>query len=85
MGATETYLQPGAYIDSGHPAVIAFARQRVRGATELERAVSLYYAVRDEIRYNPFLDFTTESAYRASTCLEAGEDCRVLFNGTKIV
>jgi len=73
MGATETYLQPGAYIDSGHPAVIAFARQRVRGATELERAVSLYYAVRDEIRYNPFLDFTTESAYRASTCLEAGE------------
>jgi transglutaminase-like putative cysteine protease len=73
MGATETYLQPGAYIDSDHPAVIAFARQRVRGATELERAVSLYYAVRDEIRYNPFLDFTTESAYRASTCLEAGE------------
>ena len=73
MGATETYLQPGAYIDSGHPAVIAFARQRVHGATELERAVSLYYAVRDEIRYNPFLDFTTESAYRASTCLEAGE------------
>ena len=39
MGATETYLQPGAYIDSDHPAVIAFARQRVRGATELERAL----------------------------------------------
>jgi transglutaminase-like putative cysteine protease len=73
MGATETYLRPGAYIDSDHPAVTAFARQRVRGATEVERAVSLYYAVRDEIRYNPFLDFTSESAYRASTCLEAGE------------
>ena len=30
-------------------------------------------AVRDQIRYNPFLDFTDESTYRASSCLAAGE------------
>ena len=73
MGATESYLQPGVYIDSDHPAVVAFAREHVRGSTEIARAVSLYYAVRDGIRYNPFLDFTVESAYRASDCLAAGE------------
>lgn len=73
MGAAEVYLQSGVYIDSDHPAVASFAHDRVRGATEIERAVSLYYAVRDGIRYNPFLDFTVDSAYRASSCLEAGE------------
>ena len=73
MGAAETYLQPGTYIDSDHPAVAAFAREAARGATDVARAVSLYYAVRDGIRYNPFLDFTVDSAYRASSCLEAGE------------
>ena len=73
MVAAEEYLQPGTYIDSDHPAVAAFARRAARGATGVERAVSLYYAVRDGIRYNPFLDFTVDSAYRASSCLEAGE------------
>jgi transglutaminase-like putative cysteine protease len=73
MGAAETYLQPGTYIDSDHPAVAEFARNAVQGADHVARAVSLYYAVRDGIRYNPFLDFTDDSAYRASSCLEAGE------------
>jgi transglutaminase-like putative cysteine protease len=73
MAAADSYLQPGRYIDSDHPAVAAFARKAVRGTTDIERAVSLYYAVRDGIRYNPFLDFTVDSAYRASSCLEAGE------------
>jgi len=73
MGAPETYLQPGTYIDSDHPAVAEFACNAVQGADHVARAVSLYYAVRDGIRYNPFLDFTDDSAYRASRCLEAGE------------
>jgi transglutaminase-like putative cysteine protease len=73
MGALETYLQPGVFVDSDHPAVVEYARRKVRGASDLERAVSLYYVVRDDIRYNPFLDFTVESAYRASDCLAAGE------------
>ena len=67
------FLSPGHYIDSNHPAVIEFARRHVKGSSDVERAVSLYYAVRDGIRYNPFLDFSQDSAYRGSRCLEAGE------------
>jgi transglutaminase-like putative cysteine protease len=67
------YLQPARYIDSGHPAVISFARQHAAGKDPLARAVSLYYAVRDGIRYNPFLDFSKEETFRASRCIEAGE------------
>jgi transglutaminase-like putative cysteine protease len=67
------YLAPGRYVDSGHPAVVAFARKNAQGEDERQKAVSLYYAVRDEIRYNPFLDFADPQAYRASAVLEAGE------------
>jgi len=67
------FLSPATYIDSGHPAVVAFTGQRSRGKTALERAVSLYYAVRDGIRYNPFLDFSKEETFQASHCIVAGE------------
>ena len=67
------FLQPGKYVDSDHPAVREFARKHARGATDRERAVSLYYAVRDGIRYNPFLDFSQDDTYRASSVLEKGE------------
>jgi transglutaminase-like putative cysteine protease len=67
------YLASGRYIDSGHPAVAAFARKNVNGNGERERAVSLYYAVRDKIRYNPFLDFSKPEAFRASSVLESGQ------------
>jgi transglutaminase-like putative cysteine protease len=67
------YLSPGRYIDSDHPAVREFARRHASGATDRERAVSLYYAVRDGVRYNPFLDFMDDAVYRASATLERGE------------
>jgi transglutaminase-like putative cysteine protease len=67
------FLAPAAYIDSGHPAVVAFAREHAKGKNPLERAVSLYYAVRDRIRYNPFLDFSKDTAFQASQCIAAGE------------
>lgn len=67
------FLSPGRYVDSDHPEVIAFARRHVKGATDVERAVSLYYAVRDAIRYNPFLDFTSDASFRGSVCLQTGE------------
>ena len=66
------YLKPGAFIDSDHPAVRAFALAHVKGDTERERAVSLYYAVRDGIRYDPFLNFTDIETYRASSVLARG-------------
>ncbi len=67
------FLSPARYIDSGHPAVVEFARKHVKGSSDLERAVSLYYAVRDGIRYNPFLDFSRDTAFQGSMCLETGE------------
>ena len=67
------FLSPGHYIDSNHPAVIEFARRHVKGSSDVERAVSLYYAVRDGIRYNPFLDFSRDTAFQGSQCLATGE------------
>jgi transglutaminase-like putative cysteine protease len=67
------FLAPGHYVDSDHPAVVEFARKHVQGTSDLERAVSLYYAVRDGVRYNPFLDFSRDSAFRGSVCLQTGE------------
>ena len=73
MTGAGAYLAPGHYIDSDHAAVREFAAAHSKGKTDLERAVSLYYAVRDGIRYNPFLDFSQDAAYRASDTLERGE------------
>ena len=73
MNAPDPYLSSAEYIDSSHPAIEAFAAEHAKGGSALERAISLYYAVRDRIRYNPFLDFTQPSAFRASDCLAAGE------------
>jgi transglutaminase-like putative cysteine protease len=65
-------LSPGRYIDSGHASVVAFSTNHSRGRNEREKAVALYYAVRDKIRYNPFLDFSSREVFRASAVLEAG-------------
>lgn len=46
----DEYLQPGRFIDSDRPEVIAFAeRNRGANADLREQAVSLYYAVRDQV------------------------------------
>jgi transglutaminase-like putative cysteine protease len=66
------YLKPGRFVDSAHPAVAAFSEKHAVGKTEREKAVSLYYAIRDSIRYNPFQNFLVDDTYRASACLESG-------------
>jgi transglutaminase-like putative cysteine protease len=66
------YLKPGRFVDSDHPAVIAFSQRHSAGKSEREKAVSLYYAVRDGIRYNPFQNFTLDETYRGSVCIERG-------------
>jgi transglutaminase-like putative cysteine protease len=67
------YLQPGRFIDSAHAAVVGFAARHAAGKDDRERAVSLYYAIRDGIRYNPFQNFMLDATYRGSACLERGE------------
>ncbi len=61
------------YVDSDHPAVVAFAEQATAGAsTDRDRAVALYYAVRDGIRYDPYTMSADPETYRASTVLRSG-------------
>ena len=66
------YLQPGRFVDSAHPTVVEFSATHAKGKTRRERAVSLYYAIRDGIRYNPFQNFTVDETYRGSVCIERG-------------
>lgn len=66
------FLEAGDYVDRT-PAIEAFARKHAAGGDDRARAVSLYYAVRDVIRYNPFLDFSRDAAFRASEVLALGE------------
>ncbi|PWU24803.1 MAG: transglutaminase [Candidatus Rokuibacteriota bacterium] len=69
----DQFLRPAEYIDSDARIVVAFAQQRAAGAADLvARAVTLYYAVRDEIAYTPYCDFRSVETYRASACLARG-------------
>ncbi len=66
-------LEATPYIDSDHPRVVAFAHQTVGDATgDRERAVRLYYAVRDGFRYDPWAFSLEPEVFRASTTLAAG-------------
>ena len=67
------YLEPGRYIDSAHPAVIRFTKKNLTGDSDRARAMSLYYAVRDGIPYNPFLDFADARVFQASAVLQANQ------------
>jgi transglutaminase-like putative cysteine protease len=67
------FLAPAEYIDSDHPAVRAKAEAMVGAATDpVERSRLLYTAVRDGIRYDPYVDYTNREIYRASSVLADG-------------
>lgn len=68
----EAYLAPADVIDSEHPLVVAFARRVAGSGSDREKALRLYYAVRDEIRYDPYNTPMRREAYRASTTIAAG-------------
>jgi len=67
------YLRPGTFIDSDHPDVMDFS-SRVADAKvgDREKAVALYYAVRDEVRYDPYRIDLRPDAMRASAVLARG-------------
>ena len=62
------------FVDSDHPDVVAFAEEATAGATtDREKAVALFYAVRDRIRYDPYVISSNDlGAYRASRVLRDG-------------
>src|SRR5260370_27386936 len=68
----EAYRRPGDLIDSEHPKITAYARRVAGEGSDREKALRLYYAVRDDLRYDPYNTPMTREAYRASTTLGAG-------------
>ncbi len=81
-GRVEDYLEPGNFIDSHHPEVVRFSHrvagqplafsQEGRADGAREKAIALYYAVRDDFRYEPYHIDLNERAMRASALLERG-------------
>ena len=68
------YLLPTALIDSDHPMIRDYARECTRSAGEdaVAKAVALYRAVRDSVRYDPYSPFYRPEHYRASFILARG-------------
>ncbi|MEA3434992.1 MAG: transglutaminase-like domain-containing protein [Thermodesulfobacteriota bacterium] len=70
----EKYLLPTAIIDSDSPLIIEHAEKIIGTAVSsaVEKAVKLYYAVRDGIWYDPYYPFYLAEHYRASNVLKSG-------------
>ena len=62
------YLLPTAILDSHNKIIIDYAKKTVgrMDAEPAETAVKLYYAVRDNIRYDPYSPFHSPEHYRTS-------------------
>ena len=68
------YLSPTYFIDCEHPDIVEFVNQNVKKSqTVVEKAISLYYAVRDGIRYNPYSMSPVKKTMKASYVLKQKE------------
>jgi transglutaminase-like putative cysteine protease len=66
-------LKATHYLDADHPRIRELAQHAVGDAVEpVERAIRLYYAVRDGLLYDPYSIDLTPEGFRASTILERG-------------
>jgi transglutaminase-like putative cysteine protease len=67
------FLRSADFIDSSAENIKNFVKQAVCSSqTQDEKAIALYYRVRDDIRYTPYLDFGDPEMYRASSVLRHG-------------
>jgi transglutaminase-like putative cysteine protease len=67
--SVSAFLAPTEFVDSNSPEIREFASRNLEGARDLSetgKAIRLFDAVRDEIRYNPFDIGTAANDYRAS-------------------
>ena len=68
------HLNSTFYIDSDNAEIVAFTNKHIGDAkTDKEKAVKLYYAVRDGFRYNPYNLHMRAEEVTASALLKAGE------------
>jgi transglutaminase-like putative cysteine protease len=70
MTENAMYLKAGIYTDSDHADVIAYAKTKTLGIKEeTEQVIALYYAIRDEFKYNPYHIVLKPYAMKASHLL----------------
>ena len=66
-------LAPTPFIESDAPSVVQFAREATADTDDpTDKAVKLYYAVRDGFRYDPYSITLDATCYRATTVLRDG-------------
>lgn len=70
----DAYLRPTAIVDADHPAIFDYTERQLAGVQgdDRSRAVALYYAVRDGIRYDGYEIHLTPEGLSASRTLETG-------------
>ncbi len=74
MSEMEKYLRPTATIDSDNKSIRQKATDLTRGKETVEdKAKSLFYWVRDNIKYNPLVPVEIFEDYKASKTLKRGE------------
>ncbi|MFT5137997.1 MAG: transglutaminase-like putative cysteine protease [Arenicella sp.] len=70
----KSYLLPSDCINSDDPRIIKQAQTLVKGLnTDTERAIALYYFVRDSFYYNPYTASVEIETLRATHVLAAGQ------------
>jgi len=74
MEQLERYLKPTSTIDSDNTSVKGKAWELTKGQKDpADKAKSLFYFVRDQIKYNMYVPFDLIEHYKASTILQKGE------------
>ncbi|MEJ5361806.1 MAG: transglutaminase-like domain-containing protein [Spirochaetota bacterium] len=67
----QIYLKPGRCIDSDDPIIIEYAHTVIGSEhNPVQKAIKLFYAVRDDIRYDPYSPFYKPEHYRGSFVLK---------------
>ena len=65
------YVAPAHFVDSDHPDVIEWAREHGGSSRDpRDRAVALFYAVRDGLRYDAYNTSADPADYRASVIVQ---------------
>lgn len=71
--AADEFLKPTRFVDSDAPEIVEFSKRNVAGADDdIDRAQRLFLAVRDSIRYDPYINFSDPANYTASHVLKSG-------------
>ncbi len=73
MGTLSQYLSPGKFIECNDPAIIEFTRDTIVDISDdLARALSLFYRIRDDILYDPYLPMDAPESYSGAVALKTG-------------